>query len=205
MGQMKPGRNLWKHQRSCKQVLQDQDDHFHGLLAKSNSTQPKLIKARRICGALPIVLCLMFMISNISALATHTSKLEKRNSPDGLFTDCRNAVIKQGCNAALDDLWNNGKIKRFTTEHQYANHPSGCKLTWWTDGGVTRPADDQKYTLQNALQKNFSLLYVLLLNNDKQIDDSCTSSGLSSVYDSNRKGNGVYVGKLLTDYFLGVP
>ncbi|KAI8453401.1 hypothetical protein BY996DRAFT_6414696 [Phakopsora pachyrhizi] len=103
--------------------------------------------------ALPIVLCLMFMISNISALATHTSKLEKRNSPDGLFTDCRNAVIKQGCNAALDDLWNNGKIKRFTTEHQYANHPSGCKLTWWTDGGVTRPADDQKYTLQNALQE----------------------------------------------------
>ncbi|KAI8460826.1 hypothetical protein BY996DRAFT_1629021 [Phakopsora pachyrhizi] len=137
--------------------------------------------------ALPVVLCLMFMISNISALATHTSKLEKRNTPDGLFTDCRNAVIKQGCNAALDDLWNNGRIKRFTTEHQFVNHPSGCKLTWWSDGGVTRPADDQKGTLQNALQ---------------QIDDACTSSGLSSVYDSNRKGNGVYVGKLFNNQYV---
>ncbi|KAI8460828.1 hypothetical protein BY996DRAFT_1629268 [Phakopsora pachyrhizi] len=136
---------------------------------------------------LPVVFCLILLISNISTRTAQPGDMVKRANPDALFTDCKDAVIKEGCNTALDELWNNGKIKRFTTEHQFVTHPSGCKITWWSDGGVVRAGDNQKGSLQNALQ---------------QIDDACTSSGLSSVYDSNKKGNGAYVGKLLGNQYL---
>ncbi|CAH7665906.1 expressed protein [Phakopsora pachyrhizi] len=140
--------------------------------------------------ALPAILCVLFLISGISALASQTSKLIKRSIADGLYTTCQNTVVKHGCNNLLDQIWNSGQIKRFTTKHQFVvDSAAGCKITWWADSGVVRANDNQKSSLQQALQ---------------QIDDACTASGISTVYDRSKKGAGVYVGRLFNDQYVAI-
>ncbi|CAH7670731.1 expressed protein [Phakopsora pachyrhizi] len=138
-------------------------------------------------GLLLRFISLIFLVYNVSAATTQPRSILERGIADGVFTTCFKGVVKNGCNSVLDTIWNDGRIKTFTTEHQFYTGQSNCKLTWWTDSGVVLLGANQKHTLQNALQ---------------QIDDACTASGLSLVYNSENNGEGAFVGRLFGNEYV---
>ncbi|KAI8453395.1 hypothetical protein BY996DRAFT_7159442 [Phakopsora pachyrhizi] len=133
------------------------------------------------------VFYLIFFISIIGTLATQTSKLSKRTYPNALYAGCRDADVKEGCELAFNEVWSNGKIKKFTPQRQTFTNKWRCRITWWSQGSEVRINDDQKSALDNALQ---------------QIDNACTAIGQTKVNQKFKGGKGVYVGKMLGEQYL---
>ncbi|KAG0148171.1 hypothetical protein CROQUDRAFT_132143 [Cronartium quercuum f. sp. fusiforme G11] len=77
------------------------------------------------------------LMACLSSIAISAATIRTSEFPQGLYQDCQGGGLSQVCKNTVTQAWESGKLKTFTTEHQFfTGRDAECKVTWWSDSNL---------------------------------------------------------------------